>query len=154
VNDREDVEKNIQKMDCPPYFLGNIFSRVGSGNQNNHQIEADRSQSDKNRLIACVEWDENVREAERDQFVKQQRQAVNQSKNQRLQRNPAMEIETAQAQKIFPDSRQARNRSEKNGNIKKKKTNQGARPDNVPVPGNTNAFHVNKFYCLYQPRKK
>jgi hypothetical protein len=84
---------------------------------------------------------QNIREAEGNEFVKKEHPSMNKGKKQSLERNPAMKIETTQAQKIFPDSRKTRNCSDQNGNIEQKKTNQGARPNDIPVPGNYCVVH-------------
>ena len=138
-------------MDRPPDFLGDVFSRVGSGDQNNHQIEADRPQRDKQRFITRVKRNENIFPPKGNELVKKQCNAVKQGEYERLQRDPAMKIEAAQSQKIFPDSRQTRNRSHKNGNIEKQKTDESARADNIPVPGDLNVLHKALQHSMLGP---
>jgi hypothetical protein len=138
VDYHEDIKSNVQKMDRPPEFLGNVFPRVGSGDENYYKIKNNRSQTSENRLKAGMKRNENIREAELDILMKQKRDCVSRRKYERLQRNPAMEVETAQAQKIFFYSRQSGNCSKKNRNIKQQKSDQSARPDDIPIPGNLN----------------
>jgi len=117
MDDGKNIESDIQKMNRPPNFLGNIFPRVGSRNQDYHQIETDCSKRDKQWFVTRVKGNENIREVERDEFVKKKTHSVNKGKKKRLKRNPAMEIETAKAQEIFSYSRQTGNRASENGNI-------------------------------------
>lgn len=94
-------------MDRPPNFSGNMLPCIGGGDENDHQIEADCPQSCKQRFITRMERNENVRETEWNYFVVQQKYPMDQGKDKCLQRNPTVEIQAAQTQKIFSDSRQA-----------------------------------------------
>jgi hypothetical protein len=109
VDYHENIKNNVQKMDRPPYFLRNIFSDVGSGDENYYKIKNNRSQARENRLKAGMKRNENIRKAKLDILMKQKRDCVSCREYERLKRNPAMEIETAEAQKIFSDSRQSGN---------------------------------------------
>jgi hypothetical protein len=79
---------------------------------------------------------ENIRETKGNELVEKQTKAVNCGKYERLQRYPAMETKTAETQKIFPDSGKTGNRAGENGNIEQQKSREGARPNNIPIPGN------------------
>lgn len=136
MDDDGDIETNVQKMNRPPKTSRNIFPRIRSGNQNNHQIEGDRSQSDENRLKIRVKGNKNVSQAEFYILMEKKNDRVRQCKNKRLERYPAVKIETPKTQEIFSNFRQTGNRPDKNGNIKKQKADQAGRPDDIPVPRN------------------
>jgi len=54
-----------------------------------------------------MERNKNVSRAKFDILMEKEKNRVSHRKNKRLKRNPAMEIEAPQTQKIFSDSRQA-----------------------------------------------
>ena len=119
MNDDDDIQNDIQKMNHAPKFLENIFSRIGSRNQNNHEIKDDCAKSDQRWFKAGMKRYKNICETEFYKLMKKKKNCMNHCKNERLQRDPAMEIEALEAQEIFPDSRQSGNRSDENGNIQK-----------------------------------
>ena len=108
------IQPDVQKMNRAPNFGGNIFPRVGSRDKNEHEIKAACPQPDQNRLKARMKRDKNIRETELYELVKQKRHSMKKRKNERLERNPAVEVEALEAQEIFFYSRQARNRTDEN----------------------------------------
>jgi len=81
MNYRRNIKADVEKMDRPPKPGGNIFPGVGNGNQNNHQIQANCPERDKQRFIIGMKRNENIRKAKRDEFVEKKGDSVDQGEN-------------------------------------------------------------------------